>query len=127
MLRNGDAIQLLLIADRYGNWTLPKGHIETGETPPVAALREIAEETGVEGQVIAPLGRVAYPITRGGRRLDKVVYYFLVEATCPTLVPQRSEITAAAWFQPADALAANFYANNRLILQRALHVLKCKP
>lgn len=115
--------KVLLIADRYGNWTLPKGHLEAGETPEMAACREIAEETGVVGQVIAPLGCVTYPICRGGHRHDKLVHYFLVEAYCPTLVPQRSEITAAAWFSPPEALRANFYANNRPILARALYLL----
>ncbi len=124
ILRTADGVQVLLIADHYGNWTLPKGHLEAGETPVMAAIREIAEETGCTNTtVLAPLGRVSYPIERGGQRCEKVVYYFLVEASCATLVPQKSEITAAAWFKPSEALAANFYANNRPVLERALQLL----
>lgn len=123
VLRSGNAVQVLLIADHYGNWTLPKGHLEPGETPVMAALREIAEETGCTGTILAPLGRVSYPVERGGQRCEKTVHYFLVESHCDTLVPQRSEITAAAWFSPRDALSANFYANNRPILERALRLL----
>ncbi len=124
ILRTTAGVQLLMIADRFGNWTLPKGHLEPGETSVMAALREIQEETGISGKIVAPLGCVSYPIDRGGTRCGKNVQYFLVETTSPTLVPQRSEITAAAWFSPTDALAANFYANNRPILERALHFLR---
>ena len=126
ILRTDAGFQVLMIADRYGNWTLPKGHLEPGETSVMAALREIQEETGITGQIVAPLGCVSYPIDRRGVRASKNVRYYLVETTCPTLVPQRSEITAAAWFSPSDALAANFYANNRSILERALHLLRAR-
>src|SRR5690606_41693303 len=43
--------------DRKGRllWSLPKGHIEAGETPEQTAVREVAEETGITGQVVAPM------------------------------------------------------------------------
>ncbi|GAC1360362.1 MAG: NUDIX hydrolase [Herpetosiphon sp.] len=125
VLRCDEGLLLLLIADRFGNWTLPKGHLEAGETPMQAALREITEETGCTGRIIARIGRVSFPIAYDGTRCHKIVHYFLVEATCPDLVPQHSEIRAAAWFSPKAALDANFYTNNRAILLRALELLKC--
>jgi 8-oxo-dGTP pyrophosphatase MutT (NUDIX family) len=53
--------RILLISTQGGRrWQLPKGHIEEGETAEQAALREVREETGVTGQVMAPLSEVEY-------------------------------------------------------------------
>ena len=57
--------------DRRGRllWSLPKGHIEAGETPEQAAIREIEEETGILGEVLAPLGIIDFWFVAGGRRV----------------------------------------------------------
>ena len=41
-------------------WSLPKGHIEEGESAEVAAIREVGEETGIVGRVVAPLGVIVF-------------------------------------------------------------------
>lgn len=72
--------EVLLIDDAYGKITFPKGHLERGETWEAAAIREIAEETGIEARIIAPLGRVEYSIQRDDEPIRKQVRLFLLEA-----------------------------------------------
>ena len=68
-------IQYLVVSSSDGlNWVLPKGHIDPGETPEIAALRELAEEAGVVGEIIAPLS------VRYFKRAEKEanILYFLI-------------------------------------------------
>ncbi|MDR0945227.1 MAG: NUDIX hydrolase, partial [Bifidobacteriaceae bacterium] len=59
-------------------WCLPKGHVEAGETPAQAATREIAEETGIEGQVLRHLGSIDYWFSGDDTRIHKIVHHFLL-------------------------------------------------
>ena len=64
-----------------GLWALPKGKIDPGERPEETALREVREETGVEGALVEKLGDVRYTYTRrGGERVFKVVSFYLLRA-----------------------------------------------
>ena len=58
---------------------LPKGHVDPGETRGEAALREVREETGVDAALVDKLGDVRYWYLRDGRRIAKVVSFFLFE------------------------------------------------
>jgi 8-oxo-dGTP pyrophosphatase MutT (NUDIX family) len=74
--RAGDDYELLIVSSRRdpSAWVLPKGHIEAGETAEQAALREVREEAGVDGDLIAPLGDVTF--TQYGRAVR--VSFFLI-------------------------------------------------
>ncbi len=61
-------------------WCLPKGHLEGQETPEEAAVREIAEETGIRGEVLRRLGVIDYWFSGEDRRVHKVVHHFLLGA-----------------------------------------------
>ena len=121
--REGAALYILMIADGQGRWSFPKGLVQRGERPPVAALREIAEETGVPGQIEAELGASRYMYRRGGMLVNKTVHFFLVRAEATTLQPQLEEVSDARWFPPAEALAAGAFAANTDLLRKALMLL----
>ena len=78
----GPRAALIGRTDRRGRllWSLPKGHIEAGETPEDTAVREVAEETGIIGEVVAPLGIIDFWFVADGRRVHKTVHHFLLRA-----------------------------------------------
>ena len=117
----GRGWEFLLILDRFGWWTLPKGKGERGETPAQTALREIEEETGVIGRVGSLLGTVCYPL-EGADDGDvvKEVTYFLVEALPGEARPQPGEVADLRWCPAETAPVQCDYPNNRLVLSRAL-------
>ncbi len=121
-------VKVLMILDAYGHWTLPKGLIEPGETPEQAAIREIAEETGVQGEVAAPLGEVSY-FYRDRQRgvIAKTVHFFLVQAKTTALTPQVTEITEARWVSLDEAVAQCGYENTLEVLKRAKEALGGPP
>lgn len=119
------ALLLLLIQDRHRSWTLPKGHLERGESEEQAAVREVAEETGVDCTLEQLLGRVQYPIFKRGAWRDKQVAYFLARAEYVEPSPRLAEgISAARWLSPSEALAAVTYAQLREVLRLALRALE---
>jgi 8-oxo-dGTP pyrophosphatase MutT (NUDIX family) len=121
--RDQAALYILMIADRQGRWSFPKGLVQRGEQPPAAALREIAEETGVSGRIEAELGASHYMYRRSGMLVNKTVHFFLVRAEETTLHPQLSEVSDARWFPAADALTASAFAANTGLLRKALALL----
>lgn len=121
----GGALALLLIRDRHRAWTLPKGHLEPGEGDEEAAVREIAEETGVACVIERPLARVRYPVYRRGVWRDKEVAYFLARAPHTTPTPAIDEgIVVAAWVPPARALRTLSYPQVREVVEQALAMLQ---
>lgn len=109
VLRTGShGLEVLLIDDAYGHVSFPKGHVEPGETWEDAAVREVREETGIEAKILAPLGRVEYPIERDGRTIRKQVRLFLLEEVNGRNEPkhQAEEISGAYFcsWQEAEAL-----------------------
>ena len=116
---------LLLIHDQYGCWTLPKGHLEAGESEQAAAVREVLEETGLSGELGALVIRIVYTVRskRGLERLKQVAF-FLLRADSFEARPQAKEgISAAEWFAPEAALARIGYPQVRDVLARALTML----
>jgi 8-oxo-dGTP pyrophosphatase MutT (NUDIX family) len=85
--------------DRRGRlrWTLPKGHVEPGETAEQAAVREVAEETGIRGRVLAPLGSIDFSFTAEDRRVHKTVHHFLLRAVSGELTAGEPEVATVAW------------------------------
>ena len=72
-------VEVALIAtDRGGRWGLPKGHVNRGETAEAAALREVAEETGLEGAIVRHLATIEYWFRAGPSRVHKYVDLFLM-------------------------------------------------
>jgi 8-oxo-dGTP pyrophosphatase MutT (NUDIX family) len=114
--------RILLISTREGRrWQLPKGHIEAGETADEAAVREVREETGVTGRVVAPLPEIDYWYVENSRlRVHKHVDYFLLEyESGDTADYDRGEVSGAEWFSWDDGLDRLSFDNERRVAERA--------
>jgi 8-oxo-dGTP pyrophosphatase MutT (NUDIX family) len=108
--------------DRRGRllWSLPKGHVEPGETEQQAAVREVREETGIRGDVIGELGTIDFWFVAEGRRVHKTVHHYLLLADGPDqeLSDEDAEVTEVAWV-PLDQLADRLaYADERRLVKR---------
>jgi len=112
--------------DRRGRllWSLPKGHIEPGETAEQAAVREVEEETGIIGRVVAPLGTIDFWFVAEDRRVHKTVHHFLMRALGGELSDSDVEVAEVAWVPLHELEARLAYADERRLLRRAAHLLE---
>lgn len=119
----------LLIRDPYGNWGLPKGHVEGGETPVQAAVREVAEETALnELSVVAQLPTIDWYFRDGRVIVHKFCHFFLIESPAGEPCPQLDEgITECIWLPISTALERVSYANAREVLRAAGDRLSPQP
>jgi ADP-ribose pyrophosphatase YjhB (NUDIX family) len=112
--------------DRRGRllWSLPKGHIEAGETAEEAAVREVEEETGIIGRVVAPLGTIDFWFVAEDRRVHKTVHHFLLRALGGELSDSDVEVSEVAWV-PLDELESRLaYADERRLIRRATELME---
>jgi bis(5'-nucleosidyl)-tetraphosphatase len=111
----------LLIRDKYGNWGFPKGHLERGEQPVAAAIREVAEETGLTSvEVRGPVSEIEWMFKWKGTLIKKRCHFFLMEASTGRTTPQTDEgITECRWSPIDDALKLLRYDNARQVLRDA--------
>jgi 8-oxo-dGTP pyrophosphatase MutT (NUDIX family) len=99
---------------------LPKGHPDGEESPVQAAQREVREEAGVETEVVQSLGEVHYWYQRGGRRIAKVVEFFLLRYVSGDLGDHDHEVEVARWIPATEAAKKLSYAGERDMVRRAL-------
>jgi len=108
-------------------WALPKGLIGPGESAAETAVREVAEETGVEGRLLEKLGDVRYVYTWEGERVFKVVSFFLIRYVRGRLgdVTEefRHEVAEARWLPLTEAPRLLSYKGEREMAERALQIL----
>lgn len=106
-----------------GLWALPKGHIDPGESPQEAAVREVHEETGVRGRLVEKLGDVRYVYTWDGARIFKVVSFFLLRAGRGRIgeidEAMRVEVAEARWLPLEEAPRLLAYDGERAMAAKA--------
>ena len=119
----------LLIRDSYKNWGFPKGHIEPGEHPEAAAIREVHEETGLGDLAIrGQIDTIDWFFRFRGQLIHKVCHFYLMETADATTSPQHAEgITACRWTRFEEAQSLISYANARELLRRAQELLAALP
>jgi 8-oxo-dGTP pyrophosphatase MutT (NUDIX family) len=110
-----------------GVWALPKGLVGPGENPEATALREVTEESGLEGEPLTKLGDVRYVYTRGGERIFKVVSFYLVRnrrGRIGDVPPEHAhEVEEARWLPLDDAPRLLAYRGEREMAERAFAFL----
>ena len=115
--------------DRRGRllWSLPKGHVEVGETEPETAVREVAEETGILGRVVGKLGAIDFWFVADGRRIHKTVHHYLLLAVDPLhgleLSDADVEVSQVDWVPLAEVPVRLAYADERRLLARVPDLL----
>jgi 8-oxo-dGTP diphosphatase len=122
VVRPGEALELCLIRPAGRTvWALPKGWVEPGETHEAAALREIREETGIEGVIDGDLESIEYWFfSREDQvRIHKMVHFFLVRFVGGDTSRHDHEVAEAAWFSVERALDRMTYPNERQIVRKA--------
>jgi 8-oxo-dGTP pyrophosphatase MutT (NUDIX family) len=117
----GEGAKYLLIRDSYNNWGFPKGHLEGNESPAEAAIRETAEETGLDHLVLhGPIRVIDWHFRFRGRHIHKYCHFFLFESPEGEVCPQVDEgITACQWLPLNEALEILSYDNARGVLKRS--------
>ena len=100
-------------------WSLPKGHIEEGETPEQAAIREVAEETGITSSITKSLGVIDFWFMAGGKRIHKTVHHFMFTEVGGTLLAQESEVDEVSWFPLAEIVERLAYPDEKKLIARS--------
>jgi 8-oxo-dGTP pyrophosphatase MutT (NUDIX family) len=100
-------------------WTLPKGTPEDGETTEQTAVREVAEETGLEVRITGPLDDIEDWFVQSGTRIHKTVHYFLMEPTGGDLARHDHEFDEVRWIPFEEAASVLTFETERSLVARA--------
>lgn len=107
-------------------WCLPKGHLEHGESAPSAALREVREETGIQGEIIQHLASIDYWFSSADHRIHKVVHHYLmsyIQGVISVDGDPDQEAEDAAWLPLRDLPTYLAYPNERRVASLAMKLL----
>ena len=122
--KRDDRVRFLVVSSSDSlNWVLPKGHIDPGETPEIAALRELEEEAGIVGEIVAPLS--ARQFIKSGK--ESAVKFFLVREIGAT---ESNEDRTVRWEEEAAAQRLLTFTEAREALSEGaanMNVLEVKP
>ena len=108
-------------------WTLPKGTPDRDETTEQTALREVAEETGLEVRITGPLDSIRYTFVQSGRRIHKTVHYFMMEPVGGDLARHDHEFDEVRWIDFDEAPAVLTFETERALVAHAADLLAEDP
>lgn len=113
---DGEIEVVLCFRPRYGDWTIPKGKVEEGESLEDTAIREIEEETLITGDLGDPLGILTYALDD---QTTKEVHYWLVGIVEAQEFSSNEEVSELFWGTLDEAIDRATYEGDRDILRRA--------
>ena len=115
VVRKVDGRTDLLLIFRRGVWDLPKGKLDSGETPAACALREVSEETGADDlAILRGAGSTAHTYTEGGQPIVKTTWWFIMSTLSDTFTPEIAEqIEKVEWIPWPQARELIGYDNLR--------------
>jgi 8-oxo-dGTP pyrophosphatase MutT (NUDIX family) len=99
---------------------LPKGHPDGEESAAAAARREVREETGVDAELVEKLGDIRYSYARGGKRVMKIVSFFLFRYRSGNVADHDHEVQEALWIPLEEARGRLAYRGEREMAESAL-------
>ncbi|MBI3000010.1 MAG: NUDIX hydrolase [Deltaproteobacteria bacterium] len=122
--RRRGLVEVALIRSR-ARWCLPKGHVEEGERLQETALREVKEETGLEGRVVAKIGDITYWYTNRTKegepiRIFKRVYFYLIRYLRGDVRRHDQEVEEARWLPIEEARGKLSYPTERETMRKAM-------
>ena len=123
VLREGEVVVIVptrRAADGRKVLALPKGHVDPGENAAQAARREVREEAGVEAKLVSELGEVRYWYQRDGRRIPKLVTFFLFDYVSGDVADHDHEVEVARWVSLEEAQRTLSYKGEREMVGRAV-------
>ena len=124
VIRFHDGVPQLVVGRRRRErdgvtWTLPKGTPNPHETTEQTAVREVAEETGLEVRIVRPFDSIQYRFTQGGTRIHKTVHYFLMHPTGGDLARHDHEFDEVRWIWFDEASTLLTFETERALVARA--------
>lgn len=124
-----DAIEIVLIRPRgTDRWQLPKGLVDPGESPDVTAVREVREETGIDGIVVDRIETIQYWYVGtdhdGVRaRFHKTVHFFLIAFSGGDVTNHDHEVDEVRWVRAGEAIQLLAFKNERMVVEKALDMI----
>lgn len=118
--------RVLVIRDPYGQWGLPKGHVEEGEEPPEAAVREVREETGLERVELGPvIDTVDWYFRSEETLVHKYCTFYLMHSPKGEVEPEVEEgITECVWLPMEPAVERVSYDDTREVVRQAVRMVR---
>jgi len=108
-------------------WQLPKGIVDKGETPEIAATREVLEETGLTAEILEPIETIEYWYVSGKGdsrvRFHKFVHFFLMKFISGSVDDHDHEVEEAKWIAADKALSVLAFKSEREVVEKALKLL----
>lgn len=125
--RSGPEVVLISVGPAK-RWQLPKGHIDTGETPEEAALREVREEAGIETRLVSPIDVIEYWFVGTDRgepvRFHKRVHFFLLAYRRGDVRRHDKEVNEARWFPLSEAKELLAFKGEREVMAKAARLIE---
>lgn len=122
--KENDDTFLLMILDRFGYWTFPKGKVEEGESLEETAIRELEEETGLKVEIERYIRETNYTYTNeNNEKVEKTVYWYLARPDSEEINPRYGEIKNVKWVQIDFAVELCGYSSDKETIKEVYDLL----